>query len=78
MAQVTERMDVIAEELNFLLNESFVSSNDLVITPEGNLNAMNIKVGNVYFNHTGIVKLFYEKTGLQQLMAKAYPSASFC
>jgi hypothetical protein len=70
MAQITEKLKIIAEELNFLLREKFVSTNDLIITPEGSLNAFDVNVGYVYYNQSGIARLYYEKTGLQELMVK--------
>ncbi len=74
MACLTEKLEIIAEELNFLLRENLVSMEDLLITTEGTLKALNVNIGHVYFNNTGISKLFYQKTGLQELMAKAYNS----
>jgi hypothetical protein len=72
MAVLTERLEIIAEEINFLLRENLVSINDLLITPEGNLNALNVNIGYIYYNNSGISKLYYEKNGLQNLMAKVF------
>jgi len=72
MAVITEKLNIIAEEINLFLDQKFVSPADMLISPEGNLNVMNINVGFVYYNQTGIARLFYEKTGLQKLMAKVY------